>query len=293
MERCYTADGVLLLMTFFCFLQSVNLLAQPARNPGRSGGVSLTRTVFHGAGNPYSAALSAEAGLMADPFEATQRGGGAPLPWRYNIVATVFWVGEQPSEQNPISNVESAWDPDWVMHYGGDDDPILRLDFMPLTFVPKLNPFYVALPYNDICEHHTKPDAAKCIPWFSSAFVRDGESVCKGRWVAIRHGKRVCYAQWEDVGPYETDHSQYVFGNERPHPNANRDAGIDVSPAVRDYLGFSGMDVCDWRFVNTWEVPDGPWTLHGNDNTVARLRREIRMPATGRSKLRAQIDGVN
>jgi hypothetical protein len=285
MERCYTAGGVLLLMSFLCSLQSVNLLAQP----GRSGGVSLIRTVFQGAGNPYRTALSGEAGLMADAFEATDRVGGAALPWRYKIVVTVFWVGEQPSEQNPISNVESAWDADWVTHFGGEDDPILRLDFMPLTFVPNLNPFYVALPYNDVCERHTKPDAVKIIPWFNAAFVRDGESVCKGRWVAIRHGKRICYAQWEDVGPYETDHWQYVFGNERPRPNANHDAGIDVSPAVRDYLGLSGMDVCDWRFVNTWEVPDGPWTLHGNDNTVARLREHLRNPKSKRSGIGPEV----
>jgi len=33
------------------------------------------------------------------------------------------------------------------------------------------------------------------IPWFNDSFVRDGQSVCKGHWVAIRHGKRTCYAQ--------------------------------------------------------------------------------------------------
>ncbi len=280
MARRCNAGSVFLLLSFFCSLQSVSLLAQPARNSGRSGSGTafLTHTVFRGAGNPYRTVSSIEGGVIADPFVATPRGGWAPLPWRYNIVATVFWVGEQAAEQVPISNVESAWDADWVVHYGGDDDPILRLDFMPLTFLPKLNPFYVALPYNDVFEDHTKPDAAKIIPWFNTAFVRDGESVCKGRWVAIRHGKRVCYAQWEDVGPFETDHWQYVFGNERPHPNANHDAGIDVSPAVRDYLGFSGMDVCDWKFVNVWDVPNGPWALYGDNNSAAHLRAQLRIP---------------
>ena len=52
------------------------------------------------------------------------------------------------------------------------------------------------------------------------------------------------YAQWEDCGPFRTDHFQYVFQNERPKPNLNRGAGLDVSPAVRDYLGLAA-DRCD------------------------------------------------
>jgi hypothetical protein len=279
MERPFTAGNVLLLISTVCSLQCVNLLAQPVDALYRDRlETRSTHTVFRGAGNPYGTASSINSDVTRSLLDWGQSREGAPLPWRYNIIATVFWVGELASELNPISNVESAWDADWVMHYGGEDDPLVRLNFMPLSFVPKLNPFYVALPYNDVQEHHTKPDAAKTIPWFNVAFVRDGESVCKGRWVAIRHGKRVCYAQWEDVGPYESDHWQYVFGNERPHPNANHDAGIDVSPAVRDYLGFTGMDVCDWRFVNVWEIPNGPWALYGNGNTAAHLRGQLRIP---------------
>src|SRR5260370_17065361 len=41
--------------------------------------------------------------------------------------------------------------------------------------------------------------------------VHNRQSVCKEKWVAIRPGNRVCYAQWEDVGPFRTDHWQYVF----------------------------------------------------------------------------------
>jgi hypothetical protein len=178
------------------------------------------------------------------------------------------------------------------MRYGGDDDPLLRINFLPLGFVPKQNPFYVALPYNDVEEDHTRSEAATVIPWFDAAFVRDGQSVCKGHWVALRHGRRVCYAQWEDVGPFQTDHWQYVFGPERPRPNANHDAGIDVSPAVRDYLGMSGMDVCDWKFVNVWEVPIGPWTLYGDDNTVAHLRRQLRPPSRYSGKIKAGLESV-
>ena len=115
---------------------------------------------------------------------------------------------------------------------------------------PHQNPFYVALPYNDVDNHHIKPEAVSIIPWFKQAFVRDGQSVCKDRWVAIRKGNRVAYAQWEDVGPFQTDHWQYVFGSERPRPNRNRDAGLDVSPAVQQFLGLNGIDAAAWRFVS-------------------------------------------
>ncbi len=148
-----------------------------------------------------------------------------------------------------------------------------EVNFAPLNFLPRQNPFYVALPYNDVDDHHTRPEAAQVIPWFRSSFVRDGQSVCKGRWVAIRHGNRVCYAQWEDVGPFATDHWQYVFGNERPRPNRNHDAGLDVSPAVRDYLGLGGLDVCDWKFVDFFLIPSGPWAKYGENNTFVKLRR--------------------
>jgi hypothetical protein len=196
--------------------------------------------------------------------------------WKVNITTTVFWVGEQASVNNPVANDKSAWDGGWRSSYGGYDNPNpeARVNFVPLNFLPRQNPFYVALPYNDVDNHHTKREAAQVIPWFRSSFVRDGQSVCKGRWVAIRHGNRVCYAQWEDVGPFATDHWQYVFGNERPRPNRNRDAGLDVSPAVRDYLSLGGLDVCDWKFVDFRSIPAGPWAKYGDNNTFVNLRRQ-------------------
>jgi hypothetical protein len=62
-----------------------------------------------------------------------------------------------------------------------------------------------------------------------------------------------------------------VFGNERPRPNVNRDAGIDLSPAVRNYLGMSGMDQCDWKFQEAKEIPQGPWKYRDNSLLPARL----------------------
>jgi len=201
--------------------------------------------------------------------------GPGEYSWKLDITTTIFWVGEQATVNNPVSNDKSAWDIGWFSNYGGYDSPNSddRQNFIPTNFIPRQNPFYVALPYNDVDDHHTKPEAAQVIPWFKSCFVQDGQSVCKGRWVAIRHGNKVCYAQWEDVGPYQTDHWQYVFGNERPRPNPNKDAGLDVSPAVRDYLALDSIDVCDWKFVDFFRVPRGPWAIYGDNNTFSRLRR--------------------
>jgi hypothetical protein len=189
-------------------------------------------------------------------------------PWKTAIGTTVFWIGERPTANNPVPNDRSSWDPRWLSNYGGYDDPDSksRKDFIPASFQPRQNPFYIALPYNDVGGGHTKPEAKEVIPWFKDAFVRDGQSVLKGRWLAIRRGNRVCYAQWEDCGPFCTDHWQYVFGDERPKPNLNRNAGLDVSPAVRDYLGLSDLDVCDWKFVEFREVPPGPWAMYGDNS---------------------------
>ena len=166
-------------------------------------------------------------------------------PWKTDITATTFCVGEPPTPNDP-GNLASAWDSKWI------------------ATSKSQNPFYVALPYNDVAGGHTKPEARSIIPWFKQAFVRDGQSVLKDRWIAIRKGSRVCYAQWEDVGPFQVDHWQYVFGKERPRPNVNRDAGIDLSPAVSNYLRVSGMDQCDWKFVEAKGIPQGPWKYRGN-----------------------------
>ncbi len=209
--------------------------------------------------------------------QAATRGArqGGRYPWKTNIVTTVFWVGERPTPRNPTPNHASSWDMRWAINYGGYDnpDPKQRRGYIPAAFVPRQNPFYVALPYNDVTRGTTKPESRFVIPWFNRDFERVGRSVCKGRWVAIRKGSRIAYAQWEDCGPFRTDHWQYVFGNERPKPNINGGAGLDVSPAVRDYLGMSGKDVCDWKFVEFHEVPFGPWSRYGDNNTFVQNAR--------------------
>jgi hypothetical protein len=162
----------------------------------------------------------------------------------------------------------------WTESYGGYDDPIssARDGFLPKAFIPQQNPFYIALPYNDLMSGgvRTKTSARHVIPWFDKTFQRSGKTIIKSRWVALRRGSKVCYAQWEDVGPFETDDWQYVFGDARPKTRGNGGAGIDVSPAVRDYLEFGTRAVCDWRFVDENEVPEGPWRKHGDNNPFTR-----------------------
>jgi hypothetical protein len=223
------------------------------------------------------------------------RSGFNRYPWKRGIVTTVFWVGERPTANNPVPNYKSSWDARWAQNYGGLDspDPSQRRNYIPARFIPRQNPFYVALPYNDVTRGTTKPDARKAIPWFKQAFERPGKSVLKGRWVAIKRGGKICYAQWEDCGPFRTDHWQYVFGNQRPLPNLNQGAGLDVSPAVRDYLQMGGKDVCDWKFVEARDVPSGPWTKYGDNNTFVLQRRGANLFMVDRNNAygaRKQVD---
>jgi hypothetical protein len=202
-------------------------------------------------------------------LSATSPKPGERYPWKKSIVTTVFWIGEKPSENNPVPNRTSSWDREWTKNYGGVDDPKPgnRSNYIPVKFTPRQNPFYCALPYNDKATTGHRPEAPRVVPWFKDTYQGPAVSTCKGRWIAIRKGHRTVYAQWEDAGPFRTDHWQYVFGNDRPKPNLNKGAGLDVSPAVRDYLGMSDTDVTDWRFVEFSEVPRGPWSTHGENNT--------------------------
>lgn len=196
--------------------------------------------------------------------------------WKTSIVTTVFWVGEQAGPNNPVPNNRSSWDLNWTSNYGGFDnpDPSARRSYIPVSFVPRENPFYCALPYNDVTHGQFKPEARLVIPWFKKYYTSEGQSVCQHRWIAIRKGNRTAYAQWEDCGPFRTDHWQYVFGTDRPKPNLNRGAGLDVSPAVRDYLALQPTDVTDWQFVDPENVPAGPWRSYGSHNNFVLARRQ-------------------
>jgi hypothetical protein len=226
----------------------------------------------------YAMKLREQAMLKVEPqvfVPTTSRNIVSRYSWKSSIVTTVFWIGERAGGNNPVPNIKSSWDANWTYNYGGFDNPDSgsRHNYIPVSFVPRQNPFYCALPYNDVTHGRTKPEAALVIPWFKKAFRQQGQSVCKDHWLAIRKGNRTCYAQWEDCGPFRTDHFQYVFQNERPRPNLNRGAGLDVSPAVRDYLGLAPTDVTDWQFVEVRDVPPGPWRNYGDNNHFVIARR--------------------
>ncbi len=243
----------------------------------------------------YAMKLRAQALLKVEPqvfVPTTSRFSSSRYPWKTDIVTTIFWIGEDPTANNPVPNHKSSWDPDWTHNYGGFDTPDTsrRHDYIPVAFVPRQNPFYCALPYNDVTHGQFKPEAPMVVPWFRQAVVQQGHSVCKDRWLAIRRGSRVCYAQWEDCGPFRTDHYQYVFQNERPKPNLNHGAGLDVSPAVRDYLGLGPTSVTDWQFVEVRDVPPGPWRNYGDNNNfvIARRQTEQRLAEQYPAKTKAK-----
>jgi len=177
-----------------------------------------------------------------------------------NIMTTVFWIGETADSSNAfIANDASAWDGKWKEHYGGIDDPDNRNGYYPKDFTPKENPFYFALPYNDIdTTGERKQNAFDIVFWASEKSWGQNESMCKNRWIKIIKGSKTAFAQWEDVGPFNIDDYNYVFGNEQPQNKFNN-AGLDVSPAVKDFLGLTGLDSVSWQFVDFKDVSDGPW----------------------------------
>jgi endo-alpha-1,4-polygalactosaminidase (GH114 family) len=177
-----------------------------------------------------------------------------------SITSTIFHVGEEASSDNGnIPNLSSAWDDMWMLQYGGVDSPDSRSGYYPAAFIPMQNPFYVALPYNDFDTNGSKKESSSnYIPWADSD-ENPSQSTCKNRWVKITKEGKSAYAQWEDVGPFGEDDIDYVFGDAAPKNQINNSAGIDLSPAVRDYLLLSDIDVVDWEFIDAKDVPEGPW----------------------------------
>ncbi len=218
-----------------------------------------TRTTLGPWQGYWMATLDQAAGQA--PVKLLTPTGDTTYPWHHDISTTVFWVGETASTANgQIANTSSAWDDLWMDHYGGIDDPDTRNGFQPASFTPKENSFHFALPYNDFdANGERRADLASHVPWVTAGSPLPEGSVLKNRWIEIRFNGKTAYAQWEDVGPFGENDWPYVFGDAAPANTVNAHAGLDVSPAVRDALGLSGIDQADWRFVDASDVPDGPW----------------------------------
>lgn len=234
-------------------------------------------------------------GRPAPAARTVSPGSRVLYPWRTYVTATIFWCGEQPTARNPTPNCKSSWDQQWAANFGGYDDPAPENrianhttgEFRPKGFVPKLNPFYIALPYNDVLNWKShKPEASKVIPWFSRMNPAPGKTVLKGRWVQIFNNvnKRSCYAQWEDCGPWVTDDWAYVFGSKAPKTTQNGAAGIDLSPSIRDYLEVKSGAKVHWRFVEDSQVPYGPWKKYGNQQIQQLAGGGAGVPKDGESQ---------
>jgi len=238
----------------------------------------MKRLLLHASTTVVSCSFLLTSILSAQSVNTPKQKAPTPkYPWKTNITATIFWVGEKPTKNNPTPNHASSWDTKWQINFGGYDDPNDRAktDYRPAKFIPKRNPFYIALPYNDRVNHkYIKREAPHVIPWYDAKLVQKGKSACHNRWVQIVYGKKYCYAQWKDCGPFVTDDYQYVFGNQRPKNSKNNGAGIDLSPAIRDYLKLQSGAKVHWRFVEASQIPDGPWGKYGELNCVLIAKKK-------------------
>ncbi len=174
-----------------------------------------------------------------------------------NTMTTIFWVGESASEDNGyIHNFSSYWDANWMKNFGGVDSPTSRKGYFPAAFTPKQNPFYVALPFAEVDTSGNLKEAAKKIPGYGS---HQGP-LTRNRWIEIRYKGKSCFAQWQDVGPFGEDDFDWVFGPaKKPKNTQGLKAGLDISPAVAQFLGMADSDKTEWRFVEEKDVPSGPW----------------------------------
>ena len=211
---------------------------------------------FQSLRNPYRIVPK---GVVVDEVAASDRAIRYQHSWKRDIPLSLFWVG-QPLEDD-TQRTSSAWDPNWLQNFGGVDDPKRRNGYFPEGVDPQMNPFYVALPYDDIMPGGGmfKPEASELIKWFWAKAKVPGRTVCKDRWLAIHFGHKVCYAQWQDVGPFYSDDSAYVFQHSRPKQNRNGHTGMSVSPAVLDFLDVQEGTKISWKFVEAVDVPHGPW----------------------------------
>lgn len=176
-------------------------------------------------------------------------------PLHSNINATIFWVGEEANESNGfIHNKSSEWILDWVKTFGGVDAPTGRNGWLPGGFTPNENTFYVALPYGDYTADGRIKDSVSKIYWYDGPVAKGG-SILKNQWVKINRLGKTVYAQIEDVGPFEEDDVDYVFGTNAP----KNEIGIDLSPATASYLGIDGRGIVSWEFVDPTTIPEGPW----------------------------------
>ena len=176
--------------------------------------------------------------MLSSPISAGKR--RTPTSGRWASSRPCFGSAQRRTRTSvPPTTMASAWDEQLASRAtGGSDNPNDRNGYSPADHAPTVNPFYIALPFNDLAF----PDKARRrLPaGLASAATRTASkpvSACKDRWVEIKTEDgtgHICYAQWEDVGPLRYDHAEYVFGDERP-----------------DTYTRAGLVVC-WRSRSIW-----------------------------------------
>ena len=166
-------------------------------------------------------------------------------------------------------------------NYGGFDnpDPSRRHDYIPVIYVPRQNPFYCALPYNDVSHGQFKPEAPMVVPWFRQAYVRTGAFGLQG-----------------PLGrdPPRQPGLLRAMGRLRTFPHRSlpirfpeRAAETEPEPRRRSRCLAGGArlsrprptDVTDWQFVEVRDVPPGPWRNYGDNNNfvIAKRQAEARL----------------
>jgi hypothetical protein len=194
-------------------------------------------------------------------------------PLHENVRATTFWVGEIYDLSAGVEgqNIASAYDGRWMEHYGGCDgirrDGVCQSEprtaangWFPSSMTPSENPFYLALPFDDVNDPVAFAQRNK-MPWagdrgYAGHLLDRHFSYMKNRWVGVTGPGGTCYGQIEDAGPAQYHDFAYVFG--RAEPVAGY--GVDLSPALFHCVGLrndAGVGTVDWRFVDV--PPDGPW----------------------------------
>ncbi|MBH0131068.1 hypothetical protein I6E56_11945 [Salinibacterium sp. NK8237] len=252
-------------------------------SPASSQSPSAPRTPSSTAApSPTKTATPAPTESKPSEPDAPAPPAASEYPWHTNIVSTTFWVGEIFDASAADGSQEiSTYDSDWLGSYGGCDGLVVGAEcrtearvssngYFPSSMKPRENPFYLDLPYDDINDRTGFANRDAVIPWASeSAYASHrGDpsfSYMKNRWVEITRAGAICFGQIQDAGPGEYHDAAYVFGTDDARPANSRygGAGLDVSPALTSCLGYPEINgqsaVVNWRFVDTSDVPRGPW----------------------------------
>ena len=195
---------ILGILAFFVWWGLVSLMSRHETKPAHEP-VSGATTTAMAISSSQAVATSTDTSATVPQPQTT----GVQASLKKTVMTTLFWTGEPSDSDNDyIDNISSAWDSHWTDHYGGVDDPNVRCGYRPCAFAPKENPFYFALPYGEYDDNGNLKASAANVPWFG----KDRLPLLKNRWISVTHGNRTCYGQWEDVGPFESDDFNYVFG---------------------------------------------------------------------------------